>query len=183
MNDVDTYVQYANSCPGVFALPLAPRLAQLLSRESVYMRGNRADAHSAMTRYLQSYPNGAYSSDANYYLGLIADERGDKQGAMTHFRKVIDASSPKFLENALIYTSSNEYESGNYRQALTDYSRLANSARNATNRQVAQLGMARTHYKLGGHHEAASAATELLENTGLSPRSRPGSLPSRKILP
>jgi len=170
MNDVDAYVQYANSLPGGIRItPSRQDSLNYLAAESVYMRGNRADAQAAMTRYLQSYPNGAYSSDANYYLGLLADERGEKQLAMNHFRKVIDASSVKFLDNALIYTSQNEFENGNYRQALADYSRLANSARNATNRQVGQIGMVRSHYRLSGYHETARAATELLANSNLSP--------------
>ena len=88
---------------------------------------------------------------------------------MSHFRKVIDASSVKFLENALVYTSQAEYENGNYRQALADYSRLANAARNTTNQQVGQLGMVRSHFQLAGYHEAARAASELLSNRSLSP--------------
>ncbi len=170
MNDVDAYVQYANSLPGGIRItPSRQDSLNYLAAESIYMRGNRADAQTAMTRYLQSYPNGAYSSDANYYLGLIADEQGNKQQAMEHFRRVVDASSVKFLDNALIYTSQTEYDNGNYRQALADYSRLANAARNATNRQVGQMGMVRSQSRLAGYHEAARAATELLSNTNLSP--------------
>ena len=170
MNDVDAYVQYANSIPGGTRITSSRQDSlNYLAAESIYMRGSRSDAHAAMTRYLQSYPNGAYSSDANYYLGLIADERGETSEALARFRRVIDASSPKFLDNALIYTSRVEYENGNYRQALADYSRLANSARNATNRQVGQMGMVRSHSRLGGYHEAARTATELLSNSALSP--------------
>lgn len=169
MNDINAYVQYANSIPGGARItPSKQDSLNYLAAESVYMRGNRNDAQAAMTRYLQSYPNGAYSSDANYYLGLIADEKGDKQQAMTHFRRVVDAGSAKFLDNALIYTSQTEYQNGNFRQALADYSRLAHAARNATNRQVGQMGVIRSQTQLGGFHEAVRAATDLLSNTNLS---------------
>ena len=140
-----------------------------LAAESVFMRGNRADAASSMNRYLQTYPNGAYSSDAHYYLGMIAEEKKDEQQALSHYRKVIDASNVKFLDNALLYTARVEYKNGNYRQALADYSRLASSARNIANKQNGQLGVARTQTALGGNHEAARAATELLAGSNLSP--------------
>lgn len=169
INDIDSYVRYANSLPGGMRItPSRQDSLTYLAAENVYMRGNRTDAELAMTRYLQSYPNGAYSSDANYYLGVIADEKGDKQQALTHFRKVIDASNVKFLDNALIYTSQTEYKNGNLRQALADYSRLANSARNATNKQIGQMGVIRAQSQLGGYHEAVRAATELLAGNNLS---------------
>ena len=170
MNDIQSYVNYANSLPGGMRItPSRQDSLTYLAAEGVYMRGNRSDAETSMQRYLQSYPNGAYSSDANYYLGVIADEKGNKQQALTHFRRVIDASSPKFLDNALIYTSQTAYESGDFNQALADYSRLANSARNAANQQTGQMGVVRSQSKLGNHHEAARAATTLLANTNLSP--------------
>lgn len=170
INDIQSYVTYANSLPGGMRITVSRQDSlTYLAAEGVYMRGNRSEAESAMTRYLQTYPNGAYNSDANYYLGVIADERGNKQQALTHFRRVIDASSPKFLDNALIYASQTEYANGNFRQALADYSRLASAARNAANKQVGQLGVARSQSKLGGYHEAARAATELLSNSNLSP--------------
>jgi len=74
MNDIQSYVDYANSLPsGMRITPSRQDSLTFLAVESVYMRGNRIDAESAMNRYLQSYPNGAYSSDAHYYLGVIGE--------------------------------------------------------------------------------------------------------------
>ena len=169
MNDIQTYVDYANSLPGGLRISTSKQDSlTYLSAESVYMRGSRTEAESAMNRYLQSYPNGAYNSDAHYYLGLIADEKNNKQQALSHFRRVIDAGNIKFLDNALIYTSQTEYQNGNMQQALADYSRLANSARNTTNQQIGQMGVIRTQSQLGNHHDAIRAATNLLSNSNLS---------------
>lgn len=169
MNDIDNYVKYANSLPGGMRItPSKQDSLSYLAAESVYMRSNRADAETAMTKYIQSYPNGAYNSDAHYYLGVIADKRKNQDLALSHFRKVIDAGNIKFLDNALIYTAKSEYDNGNFRQSLADYSRLANSARNATNRQLGQMGIVRTQSQLGGDHEAIRAATDLLSNENLS---------------
>lgn len=170
INDIDSYVQYANSIPGGLRItPSRQDSLTYLAAEGQYMRGTRAEAELALGRYLHTYPNGAYSSDANYHLGVIADEKGDKQQAQTHFRRVIDASSPKFLENALVYTADAEYEVGNYRQALADYSRLSSTARGTVNKQLGLLGVVRTQSKLESYHEASRAATELLATENLSP--------------
>ena len=170
INDIDSYVKYANSLPGGLKItPSRQDSLTYLAAEGQYMKGTKAEAEAAMTKYLQSYPNGAYSSDANYYLGVIADEKGNTQQAQTHFRRVIDASSAKYLDNALTYTARAEYEIGNYRQALADYSRLAASARNTSNKQTGLLGVVRTQYKLESFHEASRAATDLLATANLSP--------------
>ncbi len=170
VNDIDAYVKYANSLPGGLRITTSRQDSlTYLAAEGQYMKGSKADAEIALTRYIQSYPNGAYNSDANYHLGVIADERGNKQQAAAHFRKVIDASSAKYLENALAYTAKAEYEIGNYRQALADYSRMAASARNIVNKQTGLLGVVRTQSKLESNHEAARAATELLATANLSP--------------
>lgn len=170
INDIPAYVNYANSIPGGLSISTSKQDSlTYLAAESVYMRGSRTDAELAMNRYLQSYPSGAFNSDAHYYLGLIADENDNKQQAVLHFRRVVDAGNVKFLDNALIYTSQTEYQNGNWYQALADYSRLASSARSATNKQIGQIGVVRTQAMLSNHHETAAAATELLTNTNLSP--------------
>lgn len=170
MNDIQSYVNYANSLPGGMRITTSRQDSlTYLAAEGVYMRGNRNDAETAMQRYLQSYPSGAYSSDAHYYLGVISDEKGNKQQALTHFRRVIDASSPKFLDHALLYTAQAEYGNGDYQQALNDYSRLASSARNVAGQQTGLMGVVRTQSKLGNYHESARAASTLLQHTNLSP--------------
>lgn len=170
MNDIQSYVDFANAVPGGMRITTSRQDSlTYLAAEGIYMRGTKTEAETALTRYLQTYPNGAYSSDANYHLGVIADEKGNKPQAMAHFRKVADAGNVKFLDNALIYVSREEYDSGNYRQALADYSRLASIARNQANKQVGQMGIVRAQSKLGGYHEAARAAGELLANSNLSP--------------
>ena len=170
LNDIQSYVNYANSLPGGMRITVSRQDSlTYLAAESVYMRGSKVEAESGMQRYLQSYPNGAYHTDANYYLGVLADEKGNKQQAATYFRKVADANSAKYLDDALIYVSAIEYNNGNLNQALADYSRLANSARNQSSQQTGQMGVVRTQYRLKSFHEAARAATAFLANANLSP--------------
>ncbi len=170
INDIDSYVSYANSLPGGLRItPSRQDSLTYLAAEGQYMKGSKSDAEMALNKYLQTFPNGAYSSDANYHLGVMADEKGNTQQAQVHFRRVVDASSIKYLDNALTYTAKAEYEAGNYRQALADYSRLAATARSTSSKQAGLLGVVRTQTKLESFHEAARAATDLLETSNLSP--------------
>ena len=170
MNDIESYINYANSLPGGLRIPPSRQDSlTFLAAERVYMKGSRDEARQALVRYLQSYPDGAFSSDANYYLGVMADEKGNKNEALGYFRKVIDAGNTKFMENALLYAAQAEYEKGNYRQALADYAKLANMSRNAVNRQEGLMGLVRTQMKLENYNEVVRAATDLLGSAALSP--------------
>ena len=170
MNDIQSYVNYANSLPGGMRISTSKQDSlTYLAAEGLYMRGSRPQAEQALLSYLQNYPNGAYSSDANYYLAVISAEKGNKTQALEYYRKVIDANNPKFLENALVYTADSEFENGDYRTALTDYSKLAGMARSSTNKQIGLMGMVRVQSKLGSYHEVARTATDLLSTGNLSP--------------
>lgn len=170
MDNIDAYVKYANALPGGMRItPLRQDSLTYMAAESLYMRGSKKDAESSLNKYLQSYPNGAYASDAHYYMGVIADEGNDKASAMTHFKKVIDANNAKFLENALVYVAQAEYNSGNFQVALAHYARLNNAAQSLTHKQTAQLGMARANSRLNNYHEVTRAVDLLLDNKNLSP--------------
>ncbi|HTN68440.1 MAG TPA: tetratricopeptide repeat protein [Dysgonamonadaceae bacterium] len=171
MNDIDSFVKYANSLPGGMRItPLRQDSLTYLAAENLYMRGSKSDAEKSLTKYLQSYPEGAYSSDANYYLGVIADEKSNIDKAMFHFRQVVDANSGRFIEDALSYVAQTEYAQENYQQALQDYARLNNVAQSLSHKQTAQLGIIRANSKLNNYHETARAVDLLLENKNLSPQ-------------
>ena len=170
MNDIDAYVRYANALPGGMRItPLRQDSLTYMAAESLYMRGSKKDAESSLNKYLQGYPNGAYSSDAHYYLGVIADENKENSKAMSHFKQVVDANNGKFLENSLAYVAQTEYNEGNYQEALAHFARLNNVAQSLAHKQIAQLGIARANTKLNNYHEVARAIDLLLENKNLSP--------------
>lgn len=170
MNDIDSYVKYANSLPGGMRItPLRQDSLTFMAAESLYRPESKNAAKEPLTKYLQSYPNGAFSSDANYYLGMIAYENQNTDRVMFHFRNVIDANNGKFLESALGYVALTEYNEGNYQQALADYSKLNNVAQSISDKQKAQLGIARANTKLNNYHEVTRAVDLLLENKNLSP--------------
>ena len=170
MNDIDAYVKYANALPGGMRItPLRQDSLTYMAAENLYMRGTKSEAENSLNKYLQSFPNGAYASDAHYYMGVIADENNDNAKAISHFKQVIDANNGKFLENALIYVAQSEYNQGNYQEALAYFARLSSSAQSLAHKQSAQIGMARANTKLENYHEVTRAVDFLLENKNLPP--------------
>ena len=173
MNDIDAYVRYANSLPGGMRItPLRQDSLTYMAAENLYMRGTKREAETSLNKYLQSYPNGAYASDAHYYMGVIADENSDNAKAISHFKQVIDANNGKFLENALVYVAQSQYNQGNYQEALAYFARLNSSAQSLAHKQSAQIGMARANAKLENYHEVTRAVDLLLENKNLSPETK-----------
>jgi len=170
VNDISSYASYVNSL-GVGTIVTASRQDSLsfLAAENVYMKGSKSRAREAMSGYLQSYPNGTFSSDAHYYLGVIAFEANDKESALSEFNTVIRTNNRKYLNDALIYVSGIEFDKKNYDAAYEAYNHLDKTASTAENKGVAQLGMLRSASLLHKDQEVVSAATSLLNNSKTSP--------------
>lgn len=169
MNDIGSYASYVNSL-GRGTIITASRQDSLtyLAAENVYMRGQKESSRSSFERYLQSYPNGVFASDARFYLGSMAFDAGDKAAALTHFNEVIKSNNPKYIDNALIFASGIEFDNKNYQVAYNHYRQLEQVASNTDNRNVAQLGMLRSAYLMQKDDEVITAANRILQNANLS---------------
>lgn len=170
MNDIQSYVNYANALPGGMKISTSRQDSlTFIAAESMYMKNSPQEAETALLKYLQSFPNGAYSNDANYYMGLLSDKKGNQQQAISYFRKVIDNNSDKYMEDALTFTSQYAYAKGDFQLALKDYSMLANVSQSKEKQIESLLGVARTQYKLQSYHESAKAASDIIGQINLSP--------------
>ncbi len=170
MNDISSYVNYTNTLPSDMRIsPNRQDSLTYLAAEGVYMKGSKNEAESAMTRYLQNYPNGVYSSDANYYLAILADKKNNTAQAKSYFRKVAESENPKYADEALLYLAADAYNTQNYREALNYYTKLANISRTSTNKSVGLLGRARSLYALNNYNEVIRPVVDLLSIANLSP--------------
>lgn len=169
-NDIQSYASYVNSL-GVRTVITASRQDSLsfLAAENIYMKGQKTNSKNAMRNYLQSYPNGTFSSDAHYFLGYMAFEEKDMNTALNEFSYVINSGNRKYRDDALIYTSGIQFDRKDYEGAYKSYSILNNSATTGDNRNIAQLGMLRTASLLHKDSDVVSAATALLSNSKVSP--------------
>ena len=71
-NRVDEFAALAAQMPGEIRFePSEQDSLTYIAAEKVYMKGEATPAKESFTRYLQSYPGGAFSLNAHYYLCVI----------------------------------------------------------------------------------------------------------------
>lgn len=165
INDISSYASYVNSL-GQGTILSASRQDSLtyLAAENVYMKGRKDESKTALNKYLQTYPNGVFSSDAHFYLGSMAFEAKDFTSALGHFKEVINSNNPKYIDDALIYASGIEFDRKNYEAAYGAYEHLNMVASKSENKDVAQLGMLRCAYLMKKDKDVVAAADKLLQN-------------------
>ena len=170
LNDINAYANYVNSLGGNVRLEVSEQDSlTYIAAEKLFLRGNNDEARRSLVNYLQTFPEGAFSSNANYYLGSIAFAKKEYDEALQRFKSVIDSGDTKFLEESVARTAEMQYLTQDFPAALETFKRLQVIAENPENKQAARLGIMRCALQTGQQEEAQLAANELLKDPKLSP--------------
>ena len=170
LNKVDDYMAFATSIPGGANFDVNERDSlTYVAAERVYMRGNISEAQSSFTRYLQSFPEGAFSVDAHYYLGLIGYNQKNWTEATVHLNKVIEYPNNKFSGEAMSMCAMMAYDAKDYGRALELYKRMIDRAVSQEERLSAETGALRSAYLLNDGKEVIAVASALLAESKLAP--------------
>lgn len=170
LNKVDEYANFASTIPGGANFDVNERDSlTYVAAERVYMRGEIDEARNSLTRYLQTFPEGAFSLNANYYIGLIDYNRKAYDSAAAHLDKVLEYPNNKYSEDAMLMSAEMAYAAQNYEKALTIYKQLKDKAVSQERRRVAKTGVLRSAQAIGNGEEVILAATDLLGEAKLSP--------------
>jgi len=170
MNDVASYASYVNSLGGAVHIQINEQDSlTYFAAERLFMRGDNEGARRSLRNYLSSFPRGAFSSNANYYLATIAFSQKEYAEAKQRYESVLASGDTKFREDALARKAEIEYLEKNYAAAMNSFKQLQVIAESAENRDAAKLGLMRCAQFTGQHREALDAADELLKNPRLLP--------------
>jgi TolA-binding protein len=170
MNDVASYAAYVNSLGGSIHIEVSEQDSlTYFAAERLFMRGDNEGAQRSLRNYLNSFPRGAFSANANYYLATIAFSRKEYAEAKQRYAAVLASGDTKFRENALVRKAEIEYMDKDYAAAMNSFKQLQLVAESTENREAAKLGLMRCAQFTGQYREALQAADELLRNTRLSP--------------
>lgn len=170
LNDINSYANYANSLGGNMRLEVSEQDSlTYLAAEKLFMRGETEASRNSFVNYLQTFPTGAFSSNANYYLANIAFNKKEYTDAKKLYNKVLDTGDTKFMEEAVARKAEIEFLEKDYTEALKSFKRLQIVAENPANKEAAKLGVMRCAQLTNQSQEALLAANELLKETKLSP--------------
>jgi len=169
-NDISSYASYVNSLEKTMHIEVSEQDSlTYIAAERLFTRGDFDGALRSMTNYLSSFPEGAFSSNANFYLAKIAFDRKQYTEAKNLFFAVLKSGDTKFREESLARKSEIEYLEKDYTNAIKTFRELQDVAESRENRESAKLGIMRCAQFTGNETEALDAANELLKSTNLSP--------------
>ena len=170
LGKVDEFAEFAAKTPGMKAVESNERdTLTYVAAEKVYSRGEIAQAKSAFQKYLQNFPQGSFTLDAHYYLGIIFYNQQAPADAQLHFGKVIEFPDNKYSEDAMALSSEMYYKAGSYREAMNLYKQLIAKTSNSERRQACRMNLLRCAYNLKEGAEVMAVANDLLAAGNLSP--------------
>ena len=170
LNRVDDYLSFVSTLPGGANFDVNERDSlTYVAAERVYMRGETEEAKASFTRYLQSFPQGAFSVNASYYLGLMAYNEKNYTEASAYLDKVLAYPDNKFSGEAMKLCAGIAYQEREYGKALSLYARIADRAASQEER-VDALRRALECARLSENPEEILAlASSLLSQSKLAP--------------
>lgn len=172
-NRVDEFAALAAQMPGEIRFDASEQDSlTYIAAEKIYMKGDITPAKASFTRYLQSFPNGAFSLNAHYYLCTIGKEQKDEEAVLEHAGKLLEYPDNPYSQEALIARAEILFNRKQFDQALADYKQLKARATTAERRQLAATGMLRSAAMMKDDVETIAAATDLLAETKLTPELR-----------
>lgn len=170
LNDINSFAAYANSLGGNVRFEVSEQDSlTYLAAEKLFMRGDNEGARRGLTNYLQTFPQGAFSSNANFYLASIAFAKKDLEEAKRLFSLVLESGDTKFREESWARKAEIEYLDKDYAAAMESFKHLQAVAENPENKEAAKLGLMRCAELIGQPQEALLAANDLLKEPKLSP--------------
>ena len=88
MNRVDDYANLVEKLPGGVKIEITEQDSlTYIAAEKVYLRGAAQEAKASFEQYLNRYPNGAFSLNSHYYLGVIAQKQNNTEAIIKHTSK------------------------------------------------------------------------------------------------
>ena len=170
LNRIDEFAALANAMPGEIRFDASEQDSlTYIAAEKIYMRGRIEEAKNSLNKYLQTFPEGAFSLNAHYYLCLIGKEQKNHELILLHTGKLLEYPNSPFTEEALITRSEVLFNQKKFTEALADYKLLKEKTIAADRRLFAETGMLRCAYLIKDDVETIHAATDLLTEAKLSP--------------
>jgi TolA-binding protein len=164
----DEYAAYMRQLGRPLSVSVEDSLTYVAA-EKLYDDQNFNGALTAFNNYLQKFPNGAHTLDANMNKADIYFARKDWANALSGYDAVAANAPNKYAERAILVAARiNFFELKNYNDAEKYYTQLKQITSSQENKLEAMRGILRSQYQLEKWAEALENAKELTEAKGSS---------------
>lgn len=135
----------------------------------MYGNSDFTGAQQGFQNYLNKFPQGKNSIDANYYLGEIYNQQKDYTNAEKYYEAVAQQAPNQYAEKATLQAARISYfQLKDYNKAATYYTQLKNIATSSDNKLESMRGLLRCQYKLQQWSAAVPNAQDLLQQKGIA---------------
>jgi TolA-binding protein len=168
MGRPNEYVDFVNKAGKVISVTEADSLTYAAG-ELKYTNNDCAGAISAFSNYLNKFPEGAHTLEANFFSAECYNKSKDWENAVKGYQAVVNQGSSRFVERAALAVSRIYYfELHDYANSKIYFSKLRDFATTPENELEALRGLTRSYYQTQDFAEANNTAKELLTKKGLS---------------
>ena len=137
--------------------------------EAQYQNGNTTAALKSLNDYVQKFPEGVYTVDANFYRGEIYNGKSDWNNALNGYEAVAAQAPNKYAEKAVLGAARIYFfQVKDYAKAETYYAQLKQITSNQENKLEAMRGLLRSQYQQQKWTDAVNNAKDLLNQKGNS---------------
>ncbi len=160
-NNIDAYFAYTNNLGSEINVTISEKDSlTYMAAERIYMSGGE-NAAAQLQKYLQNYPNGSFTLNANFYLAETLYKEGKYLEANKHYTFVTQQRDNVFSEPALSRASELTYNAEKYNESLEMFNRLEKLASSKWNVLRANTGQMRCNLIFKKYEMAIAAAGKI----------------------
>ena len=133
------------------------------SAQQIFLSENYPGAISALTSYLEKYPQGANCVQAMFYIAESFNKLGKAEQAAQQYLNVMEKGEGAFTEIATLNYGKLSYQLQKYPEAVKAYQSLELIAQLGNNKYEASIGVMRSLYKCNEIDATIYACDKVLE--------------------
>ena len=169
-NMVESYVEFASQTKGMAAVNVSEHDSlSYKAAEMAYVRGDEKAATEGLSKYLGQFPNGAYTTDAQYYLGCIYCKANNYSNAKQYLLQITEQRSSKYCEEATRMLADLAYTHKDYALAMKTYGNLSEITDNPSTKLHAQVHRLRSAQALADYGVIMEETSQVLANSKVLP--------------
>ncbi|MFA7082596.1 MAG: tetratricopeptide repeat protein [Bacteroidales bacterium] len=163
-NKVEEFSEYIKTIPDANFTVNEEDSITFEAAENLYMSGECKKSIKGFRDYLNKFPVGFFSVNANYYLADCLMKENKKDSALISYLFICSAPKNMFTENSLLNAANISYETKEYKQANDLYKRLQKETEVNNHKALAEVGIMRTDFYLSQFEASLLSAQKVLSN-------------------